>query len=276
MTDELQNIATVPELDRASAERLDRRIRLLTGSISDSITKLYDLVDEAKSGRIHLALGFASWTAYVADALKVEIKLDRDRRRELVGYLSGEGMSQRAIAEVVGTSVGTVNADIAGVQNRTPEVPGAIFSNETEAADITVMAGVSDEQFEQALAEARADGDLSRGNVADKCRDRARPAVTGLDGKTYKKKSPPKPKQPKVEGRAEREEEAMRVAARAAELSAWGRACDGLLAALSYAASTVPPEDTDRYPAVEVFAERYEALGKHIAMWVRSSEAVNR
>lgn len=64
-----------------------------------------------------------------------------------------------------------------------------------------------------------------------------------------------------------REEEAMRVAARTAELSAWGRACDGLLAALSYAASSVPPGDTDRYPAVGVFIERYEALGNHIGKW---------
>lgn len=64
-----------------------------------------------------------------------------------------------------------------------------------------------------------------------------------------------------------REEEAMRIAARAAELSAWGKACDGLLAALSYAASSLPPEDTDRYPAVGAFTERYEALGEHIKKW---------
>jgi hypothetical protein len=64
-----------------------------------------------------------------------------------------------------------------------------------------------------------------------------------------------------------RQEEAMRVAARAAELSAWGKACDGLLAALSYAAASRPPEDTDRYTAVGTFIERYEALGTHITTW---------
>lgn len=69
------------------------------------------------------------------------------------------------------------------------------------------------------------------------------------------------------EAAALRKEEAMRIAARAAELSAWGKACDGLLAALSYAASSIPPEDTDRYPAVEKFIERYEALGIHINNW---------
>ncbi len=76
--------------------------------------------------------------------------------------------------------------------------------------------------------------------------------------------------EPNAESTAEsREEHAMRVAARAVELSAWGRACDGLLAALSYAASSVPPEDTDRYPAVELFMQRYRALGSHIDGWTR-------
>lgn len=72
------------------------------------------------------------------------------------------------------------------------------------------------------------------------------------------------------EAAAIRQEKAMRAAARATELSAWGKACDGLLAALSWAASSVPPEDTDRYPAVEVFIERYEALGNHINKWKES------
>lgn len=79
-------------------------------------------------------------------------------------------------------------------------------------------------------------------------------------------------KRNREEAEAIRQEEAMRVAARAAELSAWGKACDGLLAALSYAASSIPPEDTDRYPAVEVFTERYEALGNHINKWKEISK----
>ena len=74
-------------------------------------------------------------------------------------------------------------------------------------------------------------------------------------------------KRNREEAAARREEEAMRAAARATELSAWGKACDGLLAALSYAASSRPPDDTDRYPAVEVFIERYRALGNHITTW---------
>jgi len=68
-------------------------------------------------------------------------------------------------------------------------------------------------------------------------------------------------------------EEAMRDAARIQELAAWGRACDGILAALSYAAVSIPPEDTDRYPPIEKFIERYELLGNRIAGWVENPTA---
>jgi len=42
-----------------------------------------------------------------------------------------------------------------------------------ERRDIHVMGTVTDEQFEEVLAEARAEGDLSRENVAQKCKERA-------------------------------------------------------------------------------------------------------
>jgi hypothetical protein len=111
----------VEPLDKKSAEQLDRRIRLLVGTIHDQMAKLHELVAKAKRGNVHKALGFPSWTAYLADVFTVRVRLEPEQRRELVGYLSGEGMSQRAIADVVGASVGAVNADLQGVQNRTPE-----------------------------------------------------------------------------------------------------------------------------------------------------------
>lgn len=100
------------ELIADDAKRLDQRIRLVAGSIGDSLAKLHALVEEAKRGEVHKALGFPSWTAYLADALTIRVQIDREQRRELVGYLNGEGMSQRAIATVVGASVGTVNSDL--------------------------------------------------------------------------------------------------------------------------------------------------------------------
>ena len=115
--DTVVDAEVMPALDKPAAERLDKRIRLLTNNIKDNLTKLYALVQEAKTGQIHAALGFPSWTAYAADALTIGVRLEPDVRRELVGYLSGEGMSQRAIAAVVGAGVGTVNRDL------TPDVP---------------------------------------------------------------------------------------------------------------------------------------------------------
>jgi hypothetical protein len=108
----------VPTLDQAAAGRLDKRIRLLVGTINDSITKLHELVQEAKYGDAHVALGFPSWTAYLADVFTVDVRLERGARAELVGYLSGEGMSNRTIAEVIGVDEGTVRNDRkAGAEN---------------------------------------------------------------------------------------------------------------------------------------------------------------
>jgi hypothetical protein len=114
----------IEPLDQASAKRLDQRIRLLVGTINDNIDKLTELVDEAKHGQVHITLGFSSWTAYVKNVFTVNVRLERDQRRELVSYLSGEGMPQRAIADVVGVGVGTVNRDLdaaAPVPDGTPE-----------------------------------------------------------------------------------------------------------------------------------------------------------
>jgi hypothetical protein len=125
----------VEPLDRESAERLDRRIRLLVGTIHDQMAKLDELVAKAKRGNVHAALGFPSWTAYLTDVFTVDVRLERQQRRELVAYLSGEGMSQRAIADVVGASKGTVYDDLkAGAQNRAPE-PGP------EASTVTGLDG---------------------------------------------------------------------------------------------------------------------------------------
>ncbi len=113
----------VDSMAKAAAERLDKRIRLLVGSIHESLAKLHGLVEEAKQGDVHKVLGYPSWTAYLADVFTVRVRLEVEQRRELVAYLSGEGMSQRLIADVVGTGVGTVNRDLAEspVPDGTPE-----------------------------------------------------------------------------------------------------------------------------------------------------------
>ncbi len=81
-------------MDESAARRLDGRIRRMAGSVRDQLETLYKLISEAKVGAAHSALGFASWTAYVADVFAAApLHLEREQRRELVGYLDSEGMS---------------------------------------------------------------------------------------------------------------------------------------------------------------------------------------
>jgi transposase len=108
----LVDAEVVEPLGRDAAERLDERMRLLVGAINDSMAKLYEIVEEAKRGNIHATLGFSSWTAYLADVFTVQIRLEPGQRRELVGYLSGEGVSNRVIADMTGVSRETVRRDL--------------------------------------------------------------------------------------------------------------------------------------------------------------------
>ncbi|MCX2934040.1 helix-turn-helix domain containing protein [Mycobacterium sp. CVI_P3] len=180
-----------PELEEAAPVRTATHHSHHADNPDDS--PLYDLVEQAKAGQIHLALGYASWTAYVADACKIEIKIDRDKRRELVGWLSDEGMSQRAIAATLGVSKNTVTTDLSQIGTPDAEVAG-YFTDAGEAAAAMAMAELDDEAFEAVLVEARAEGDMSRETVATKCRNQQ--MTTGLDGSTFNRSSP-RPQKPR-------------------------------------------------------------------------------
>ena len=58
-------------------------------------------------------LGYPSWTAYLADALDGQWKLDRDNLGEAIRFLGEQGMSQRAIARATGASKSTVQRELA-------------------------------------------------------------------------------------------------------------------------------------------------------------------
>lgn len=103
----------VPNLDDKAVKRLDTRIRLTAGTIGENWTRLQEYVSEAKDNKLHERLGFASWTAYLADALGGMLPaLKTGDRRELVEYLSDEGMSTHAIAPVLGVNQSTVARDL--------------------------------------------------------------------------------------------------------------------------------------------------------------------
>jgi hypothetical protein len=55
--------------------------------------------------------------------------------------------------------------------------PTEFFADDQEAADCFAMADLSADEFESVLADARAQGDLSRENVAQLCQNRKPPAT---------------------------------------------------------------------------------------------------
>lgn len=100
-------------MDHDAAVQLDEQIQKLADQAAQHLDYLFDLLTEAQAGQIHQALGFPSWTAYLADRLKPITKaLDSEDRRALVMQLYESGMSVRVIAEAVGTSKSTVQRQV--------------------------------------------------------------------------------------------------------------------------------------------------------------------
>jgi hypothetical protein len=156
-------------MDVVAARRLTERIRLTAFSVIEGMAKVQGLVDEAKSGNAHIALGYPSWTAYLADTLGSEpLRLPRDQRQELVGYLAGEGMSTRAIAPIVGASQRTVADDVSNFahlpQPSTIATPERVVIAEQRRVELPPFAPATGEVLGSEPKPTK---------------------VTGLDGKTY-------------------------------------------------------------------------------------------
>lgn len=119
-----EQVEVMVPLDESDARRLDQRIRLMAGQVVANWVKLRALVDEARLGQVHLALGYPSWTAYVAD-VGGELSVTAEIRPEVVELLASAGMSTRAIAAVTGASKSTIARDISGVPSGTPDTEDA-------------------------------------------------------------------------------------------------------------------------------------------------------
>ncbi|MDT5225451.1 MAG: hypothetical protein QOG19_2858 [Mycobacterium sp.] len=103
------------ELAVEFARQLDTDIRALARQAHLALEALYALVEAAQANEIHRALGFPSWTAYTADALDGQWKVERDKRGEAINFLRSQGMSVRAIAKTTGIGHGTVQRELSGV-----------------------------------------------------------------------------------------------------------------------------------------------------------------
>lgn len=97
-------------LSVGDAQALTERIRATARQIGEQLGRLRELVEQAREGQAWVALGFASWTAYLSATLE-PMRLPRAERREVVGYLTLEGMSTRAIAPIVSADPKTVGND---------------------------------------------------------------------------------------------------------------------------------------------------------------------
>lgn len=178
-------------LSPTEAQRLTQRIKLTASTIRDNLWKLRNLVEEAKTSNAWQVLGFASWTAYLADTLADEpMRLGRDERQELVEYLSGEGLSTRAIAPIVGVHHDTVASDIkaaAPVGNPTPEQLAPAF-------DPTPTLPPREDDWVPADPATGEVIEPNPVNVTEHLFTEKVKAVTGLDGKTYTTPAPAAPR----------------------------------------------------------------------------------
>ncbi|MDO0976960.1 hypothetical protein [Mycolicibacterium frederiksbergense] len=145
-----------------------------------------DDITAAFTGRIWLTMGYASWSEYLDAEFDFagRLRLPALERVEAVAALAESGMSEVAISETLGIARNTVRKDkatqpvqseqVVGKDGRTRKKPAKsnvveLFPDAAEQADVMAMADVTDEQFEDALVECRAEGDLSRENVAAHC-----------------------------------------------------------------------------------------------------------
>jgi transcriptional regulator with XRE-family HTH domain len=106
----------VAPLTERQAQKLDKRIRTASEKVNVTTDALFELLEQAAAGRIHDALGYASWTAWFSEAVTIRPQ-DRDQRKAFVALMTGRGMSQRAIAGALGISQKTVDRDLEGVES---------------------------------------------------------------------------------------------------------------------------------------------------------------
>lgn len=235
------NAEIVPAISMDDAVALDREIRDLVASVNDEMLGLQELIDEAKRVDLHTPLGFSSWTAYVADVFTITNELGREQRRELVGYLAGEGMSNRAIAQAVGVSHVTV------INDRKATSSEVVSDLPPDRPTITVDRTVIDSETGEVINEAP-----------------SLPPITGLDGKTYPAR--PKP-QPPTEEQLIAHHETEKLVAEQETLNRWSRAVDSLTNALSYAKTFTPPAIPADYVSIKEFKLRLATLVEISNQW---------
>lgn len=151
-----------PMMTEPEARRITERIRVALDRVATSWADLADRIGEAYSRRADLALGYDSWESYAAAELKPSMGIAAEVRRELVGLLSAQGMSTRAIAPTVGVS-----------DRRVRQIANEVGNDFPPAA----------ESIDYATGEVIIDTSVAVGGGETPAA--AEPRSVGLDGKTY-------------------------------------------------------------------------------------------
>ena len=196
----------VEPMNREDAAKLDGRIRRMAKESKRHLDTLATLVDQAKAGRIHEALEYPSWTAYLADALS-ELCSGQgiETRRELVAYLYDIGMSERAIAAATGASKTTVHRDLESAESQ------VVHNGPPDAGDEPETVTTDLDEADEANAMVSTDLPESPHTEVDAGGQTKAKTTIGLDGNSYPrgwKKRPEgqgqqkKPRSPRSENHA--------------------------------------------------------------------------
>jgi hypothetical protein len=116
-------VSSVPAGPDIALEARRRRddIKLLLTSMAEQTNNVVAILEQAQTHEDHLALGYKSWTGYIAGEYAGLLEdLNRAQRREVVGSLTSAGMPTRAIAEIVSVDHSTVVRDQKQVVHAAP------------------------------------------------------------------------------------------------------------------------------------------------------------
>lgn len=152
--------STTKVLTEKQARALTDRIKSRWDSLVEGGDRLMELVAQAQEGKADEALGYKSWTAYIAAEFKDTpmLGLGKEERRDLIVSLSDSGMSTRAIAPVVGVSDFTVREDLKkskanGASNLAPEEGDVVEAEIVDETPRTVV-GLDGKEYKAKPAKA--------------------------------------------------------------------------------------------------------------------------
>lgn len=97
--------------------------RTLTDRIKTGVEAIWHLIEQAYVSRAWSALDYSSWDDYCTREFGTSrLRLPREERQEVVASMRESGLSVRAIAAATGLGRGTVDRELSGVPNGTPDV----------------------------------------------------------------------------------------------------------------------------------------------------------